>query len=169
LDQNGAYGVLGFGPESPLWEQYLDPKTNSTSYFISQEDAAPTVGLGASPIAFNLTLCPSDKCSSDSIIDPTTTMNFTESNNWSSFTWSTFGFGKTYYDNGAADSDYFENFSDITNKTIQFNINTNGAQLPTDIWNQFLKNLKIVIDDIECSTDANNNEVCKIPSTTCAA
>jgi hypothetical protein len=91
------------------------------------------VAYGASTPAFNLTLCPADKCTTETP-DAASSMAFTESNDWSSFNWSTISFGKTYYNDGIAQSDYFTPYSAINNQTIQFNINSNGALLPVQIW-----------------------------------
>lgn len=30
-----AYGILGFGPSSPLWSAFIDPSTDSSTYSIA--------------------------------------------------------------------------------------------------------------------------------------
>jgi len=37
-DQEGAYGILGYGPNSPFWNQYIDPVTATATYLIALAD-----------------------------------------------------------------------------------------------------------------------------------
>jgi len=34
LHQKGTYGILGFGPGSPIWYSYIDPETLTASYSV---------------------------------------------------------------------------------------------------------------------------------------
>jgi len=52
-------------------------------------------------------------CSNECSVEPNekASIEFAESNVWSSHNYSSLGFGMTYYDNGVAENDYFENYS----------------------------------------------------------
>lgn len=37
MNVTGAYGILGYGPNSPFWAQYIDPDTDQALYSIMLE------------------------------------------------------------------------------------------------------------------------------------
>jgi hypothetical protein len=43
-----SYGIIGMGPNSPLWNQYIDPTTGSAQYSLSLNKTLGSSGLSAS-------------------------------------------------------------------------------------------------------------------------
>jgi len=115
-DQNGAYGILGLGPNSPLWRAFIDTETKQASYSVSL--AAPTVN-GASNVTLGASL-PSDyegKTSLTSVGDEN-----------SVYLLDLFAFGTVYQTDGVDTSDYFVNYTSEAS-TVQFNTNQQSLLL----------------------------------------
>jgi len=157
FDVDGAYGIIGMGPYSPLWSQFLEPETTQVNYSIK---IGAYVLLEDEPFA-----------SSDQITDYyKTEIEFAQpvpdyyddySYVWvqgdmadQKFQYTSLGFGKiTYGENpqavnyyGDAESEYFENIGpdnsgsdsdDDIETYFMLNTNVQGAVFDEDTWEDF--------------------------------
>jgi hypothetical protein len=77
-----SYGIIGMGPNSPLWNQYIDPTTGSAQYSLSlnkTDVSQSTITLGSSGLS----------ASSDS-------MSVSTTSSAAAYALTTFGFGTVY-------------------------------------------------------------------------
>lgn len=110
-----SYGILGFGPNSPLWNQYIDP----------------TTGIAAYSISLNQTLATSGNITLGGVINNTNSSVSMVSDSQALYNLTTIGFGIVYQTNGVDSSSYFSN---LTTAPVQFSTNYQGLGLPAETW-----------------------------------
>jgi len=134
---SGEFGIIGFGPLSPIWYTLTDPVTNQATYSIAL--ARVTTGkpspmmLGDLTSTSNLTL--------GGFGDNTYYQNMPAANitavaaNNASYSLSNFTFG-IVYTNGTQDtSEYFEKLTNATSYLAGFDTASQGLSLPTAMRN----------------------------------
>ncbi len=110
-----SYGILGYGPNSPLWNQYIDPTSGIATYSISLNKTTASKGNITLGGAFNNT-----NAAVSMVSDSQALYNLT-----------TIGFGIVYQTNGVDTSSYFAN---MTTAPVQFSTNYEGLGLPAETW-----------------------------------
>lgn len=165
-NQDGSFGILAFGPQSPFWYSLVDPETNSAQYSFSLARPAPASLIrGAStPVSSNITLGGANSEEFDYYYVMPSMNISTSQPNQINYTTSNFSFGIMYYDTttGVDESEYFTNLtaqSDVTK--VVFDLVTQGMGLPTDIYNSYVSLLTSVQTDAVCGSDAD--AVCTLP------
>lgn len=98
-DQEGAYGILGYGPDSTFWNQYIDPVTASATYMIALANPDSTTKS-------NITLGAADISSYTN----SSSLTLSAVNQTALYDYMALGFGLVYSDN----TSYFSNFSSHT-------------------------------------------------------
>lgn len=142
------------GVESSLWEGYLDAATLTVTYSIGlarfsdplEMTNSSTRILANSNITFGV--------ANDKEYTSTQALTITSLSNYT-YQMSNFAFGEVEYEDGVAETEYFESFEDLY--PVQFTLNFQGLGLPDENFDDYKDWLKEIIDDdeIECNDDGN--------------
>jgi hypothetical protein len=152
--QEGAYGILGYGPNSPFWNQYIDPAMATATYMIALANPDTTTPS-------NITLGTADL----SNYADSSSLVLSAVDDTDLYDYSTIGFGLVYQSDMTS---YFSNFStntanDTTNDyQIQFSLNFQGMGLPEDIWTTWSE-LFLNISDADCNS-TQTDSTCVLPN-----
>jgi hypothetical protein len=141
---DGAYGIIGLGPNANLWQQFTSPYTLTATYSIELARIAAK-DLGATTDSSNITL---GAASDENYVGQPSIQLQAESN----FTYAIdyFGFGKVYYTDNEATSAYFSSLD--LGHTVLFAVNFQGMGLPTTNYYQYQALLKDISNgDVVCS------------------
>lgn len=131
-NQDGAYGILGYGPDSTFWNEYINTAGQAT-YSVSLASYSlngtvdGTLGATSNSSVSNITLG-----STGNIAEYAGLPSLQISANMSDFDLSEFGFGLVYQTDGADTSQYFANFT--TEYPARFSTNFQGMGLPTEMY-----------------------------------
>lgn len=115
-----SFGIIGMGPNSPLWNQYVNPTTGSAQYSLSlnkTDISQSTITLGSTGLSAS-----------------STSMSVSTTNSAATYALTTFGFGTVYQTDGVATSSYFSN---MTTAPVSFSVNYQGLGLPQATYTQW--------------------------------
>ena len=101
-DVEGTYGIIGYGLNSPFWNQFIDPVTGVATYMIALADPDTTTKS-------NITLGMADTTDYAGM----NSLSLKAVNDTGLYNYDMMGFGLVYSDN----TSYFSNFSSQTNLT----------------------------------------------------
>lgn len=174
-NQKGAYGILGYGPLSPLWASLIDPETNTAQYSIAIARSTSSDSMQAlraadkndtTPAATNITLGSTDASQYATQTPLTISAKDLNDNN---YTVSSLYFGIVYESSGEASSAWFENLDTTGSNDAVFDTSTQGLGLPSKLMNQFYGYLSAIDDkNVTCtnltSSDSSNADICTMSS-----
>ena len=130
-NQNGAFGILGYGPNSAFWNQYID--TEGVATFSIELASVPQNSLQANQAVLatsNVTFGSAGN-QVDYLNNPSLVVS-TSGSQSVSFNLTQLGFGAVYQTGGVDSSSYFAN---LTNpNAVQFNTAFKGLGLPTSLY-----------------------------------
>jgi hypothetical protein len=148
-NEDGAFGVLGMGPYSHIWEGFVDPTTFTAVYSLEIERTAVLSGeLGISnEWPTNITFGSANDdyyvTGAQDSITVAALGNF-------SYALSEFSFGVVYNDAGVDTSEYFYDMS--TDYPVTFTTNFMGLGLPASLFQDVVSLLEFVTNgQIDCS------------------
>lgn len=155
---DGAYGVLGMGPASFIWEGFVDPDMKRAYYSI----ALARISLysdeldGASTVQSNLTFgaTAEDWYVGKPSVYMTSLSNYT-------YAVQELGFGQVYQTNGVDSSEYFQPLD--TQFPVEFNTNFKGLGLPSELYSQFVTLFEYITGgDAQCQNTVDG--ICTLPA-----
>jgi len=147
FNQDGAYGVVGMGPGSSLWQSFISATSLTATYSIELKRYSNPLGLSISDAqtTSNVTL----GFANDAYYqDDSKAMNAQALSNYT-YSLDYFGFGKVYMSDSEVTSAYFESLD--LGHTVEFSVNFQGMGLPTNNYYRYQKLLKEVASDVKCS------------------
>ena len=153
---DGAYGVLGMGPTSYIWEAFVDPDVKRAYYSISLGRVPLFSEDGATAVPSNITFGGTNNAAyvGNPSVYMTSLPNYTYALNQ-------FAFGIVYQTNGADSSEYFYNMS--TNYPVEFVTNFRGLGLPADLYSQFVTLFEYITGyDAVCQNTVDG--ICTLPA-----
>ncbi len=130
-NQNGAFGILGYGPNSAFWNQYINTEGVAT-FSIDLAVAAPN-SLQANQVVYSGSGVTFGSAGNqvDYINNPSLVIS-TSGSQSVSYNLAKLGFGAVYQTGGVDTSSYFAN---LTNPNpVQFNTAFKGLGLPTSLY-----------------------------------
>lgn len=156
-DQDGAYGILGYGPNSAFWNQYIDT-TGVATYSIELATVKPLQQNQADLAISNITFGSSGN-QAIYLNQPSLVIS-TDAGQDVLYAITELGFGTVYQTNGADSSSYFANLTSSSN--VLFNTNFQGLGLPSELYTQYTTLLTNLTDSATCEPVADG--VCVLSS-----
>jgi len=131
-DQDGAYGILGYGPNSAFWNQYINTQGVATySIELANIMSNPTQQNQAVMLDIsNITFGSSGNQAANYADQPSLTISTAASD--VTYNLTEFGFGIVYTVDGVDSSSYFQNLT--TDHGVVFNTNFQGLGLPIEMY-----------------------------------
>lgn len=161
FNKDGAYGILGVGPNSALWNGFVDPNTLTATYsielsrvqFFSHEHSLTQVATIPSNVTFG--------SANDAAYAGQTPLEVTADSSDYSYSVSEFSFGIVYQTNGEDSSEYFEPLS--TDYPVIFSTNFKGLGLPANIFAAVV-NLVEDVSSGHLTCDYTQDGFCSLPA-----
>lgn len=143
-DINGAYGIIGVGPRSHIWEGFADPDTRLATYSIELGQ----VSFYGSNYPSNITF----GSANDEHVQGQTNLTISADASNFSYPVSNFSFGKIYRDSdNVTTSEYFYEIVQ-SGYPVTFATNFKGIGLPSDLYVQFVTLFEYVTGGVvECN------------------
>jgi len=158
-NNDGAFGIIGMGPGSFIWEGFVDPVTKTSVWSIELARKGfynDYEMVGASTVQSNITF----GSANDLPYAGMDSVYMTALSNYS-YGLESLAFGEVYEDsNGADSSEFFYGLS--TDYPVTFNTNFRGMGLPANVYSQFVTLLTFVTSgNLTCDNTVDG--ICALP------
>jgi len=156
---DGAYGILGMGPHSYIWEGFVDPDTKLAVYSIE----LGRVSFYNSGYASNITFGDASSALGENkyaVYDDQVKLTVTGNQYDYTYPVSNFSFGTVYQTDGVDSSEFFYEMKQ--GYSVIFASNFKGLGLPGNLYAQFETLFEFVTaDEVEC--DNTLDGICMLP------